>query len=318
MDPVTTSAPVLQALARELAESPRLRAFVDEPGRARVSEPLLAFFLAAVHLARPGPLVCLFPDDGDARDAAEAAGWFVGEDSIALLASRGVRWESGLQPPAHLVGERARALEVLAAGGLVCVSALGYAEGLPPADQRPETIRVRVGEEPGIEGLAEELALAGYERVERVEARGTFAVRGGIVDVFPSTGREPVRIELFGDEVESIRAFSAFTQRALRALEEAVVYPAAERRVDLVELELGDEEPPRAPDDLVASIPNPDLVWNPDGVREVWREELATELTLGNAAELDQLPSGQRHVFEAQRPAIAARGLAEAERDLGG
>jgi transcription-repair coupling factor (superfamily II helicase) len=313
------SAPVLRALADELAESPRLRAFVDEPGRARVSEPLLPLFLAATWLARGGPLVCLLADDADARDAAEAAGWFLGEEHVGLFASRGVRWESGLEPPAHLVGERARALEVLAAGGLVCASALGYSEGLPPAAERPETIRLRVGDEPGVEGLVEQLALAGYERVERAEERGKIAVRGGIVDVFPSTGREPIRVEFFGDEIESIRAFSAFTQRALHPLEEAVVHPAAERRLDVREIDLRDEdEPPAVPDDLAPGLPAPDLVWQVGEVREVWREELQEEPPLGKPIELDQLPSGQRHVFEAQRPAIAARGLSEAERDLAG
>ena len=75
----------------------------------------------------------------------------------------------------------------------------------------------------------------------QAEERGQFAVRGGIVDVFPSTGREPVRLELFGDEIESLRAFSPFTQRTLHALEEATVYPATERRLDLVGPALGDE-----------------------------------------------------------------------------
>src|SRR5919201_4168051 len=233
--PFVMDPPVLHVLARELAETERLEAFAASPQPARVSEPILPLFLAAVHVAGRRPLVCLLPDDADARDTAEAAAWFLGEDRVGLLASRGVGWESGLRPPPHLVGERARALEVLAAGGLVCASALGFAQGLPPSKARPETIRFRVGDQPGADELAQRLALAGYERVDRVEERGQFAVRGGIVDIFPSTGREPVRVELFGDEIESVRAFSAFTQRALRTLEEAVVFPAAERRVDLLE-----------------------------------------------------------------------------------
>ena len=94
----------------------------------------------------------------------------------------------------------------------------------------PQPLRLAVGDEPGLDGLAEALASAGYERVDRVEERGQFAVRGGIVDVFPSTGREPLRIELFGDEIEQVRAFSPFTQRALHAVTDATVYPAAERR----------------------------------------------------------------------------------------
>ena len=151
----------------------------------------------------------------------------------------------------------------------------------------------------------------------QAEERGQFAVRGGILDVFPSTGREPVRLELFGDEIESLRAFSPFTQRTLHALESATVYPAAERRLDLVEPMLAEEgEPAPLPDDLVAPLPKPDLVWQADEVEEVVREELGTTVDLRGALRLTQLPAGQRHSFEAQRPAVAARGLAEAERDL--
>jgi transcription-repair coupling factor (superfamily II helicase) len=315
--PARTLTPALGPLARELAEGERLREFLDDPGEARVSEPLLPLFLAGVHRARGGPLLVVLPDDSEARDVAEAVGWFLGEDRVGLFASRGVRWGSGLEPPPHLVGERARALEVLAAGGLVCASAVGFAEGVPPAGTRPEPIVLRVGDEPGAEGLAERLALAGYERVPQAEERGHFAVRGGIVDVFPSTGREPVRLELFGDEIESLRAYSPFTQRTLHALEEATVYPAAERRGDLVEPLLAEEdESPPVPDDLVSPLPPPDLVWQADDAEEAVREQLGLAIDLRGAMRLSQLPAGQRHAFEAQRPAVAARGLAEAERDL--
>jgi transcription-repair coupling factor (superfamily II helicase) len=307
--------PALHVLARRFAESDRLRAFVADPKAARVSEPLLPLFLAAVWLGRGGPVVCVLPEDTDARDAAEAAGWFLGERNVGLFASRGVRWGSGLEAPPHLVGERARALEVLAAGGLVCASAIGAGEGIPAAVARPETIRLRVGDEPGIEALAERLALAGYERVEQAQERGQFAVRGGIVDIFPSTGREPVRLEFFGDEVESVRAFSAFTQRTLHPVDEAVVYPAAERRLDLMEPWLEDGPRP-APGDLVRPLPQIDLVWDADEVKRVAREELGEPPALKGALELSQLPAGQPYAFEAQRPAVAARGLSEAERDL--
>jgi transcription-repair coupling factor (superfamily II helicase) len=213
------------------------------------------------------------------------------------------------------VGERARALDVLGSGGLVCASALGAAEGAPPRSARPEAIPLRAGDTPGSEELVERFALAGYERVEQAQERGQFAIRGGIVDVYPSTGREPVRIELFGDEIESLRAYSAFTQRTLHPLAEVLVYPASERRADLVEPWLEDEPPP-PPDDLVAPLPAPDFVWQADDVRRAALEELGVELGLAGAVELSQLPAGQRFSFEAQRPALAARGLAEAERDL--
>src|SRR5438045_4452010 len=280
--------PVLHAFVDELVDGERLAAFAEAlPTRARVSEPALPLLLASLHErldaargadekpgglgstgASTGGLVCALPEDADARDAAEAAAWFLGEERVALLPSRGVHWGSGLEPPPHLVGERARALDVLAHGGLVCASATALAEGMPPAGERPEPIEVAQGQEPGIELLAESFALSGYERVERVEERGQFAVRGGLVDLFPTTGREPLRIELFGDEIESIRAFSPFTQRALHPVERAVVYPAAERRPDLTEPTLPDDElegPAPVPGDLVPPLDRgPDLVWEAD------------------------------------------------------
>jgi transcription-repair coupling factor (superfamily II helicase) len=324
--------PVLHTLTRELAESDRFQGFLDElreshqglaveaadrrGPRARVSEPALPLVLAALQTELDRGLVVLLPDDADARDAAEAAAWYLGAERVALLPSRGVSWATGLDPAPHLVGERARALDVLAAGGLVAASAAAVAEGMPPADERPKPIRLP----DDADELTERLALAGYERVERAEERGQFAVRGGIVDVFPTTGREPLRIELFGDEIESIRAFSPFTQRTLHSVDEAVIYPALERRSDLLEPTLPDDEdaPIEIPDDLVPPLGRaPDFVWQPEAVREVWAEEELEPQSLEGAAELDPFPSNQPFSFEAQRPAIAARGLAEAENELG-
>ncbi len=303
--------PILHPFVDELRESDRLRAFAEAfPAPARVSEPALPLLLAALHEELDRQLVVLVPEDADARDLAEGVAWFVGDERVALLPSRGVQWGSGLDPAPHLVGERARALDVLAAGGLVCASAAALAEPLPPADVRPEPLRIAAGEEVSLEQLSESLALAGYERVERADERGQFAVRGGLVDVFPTTGREPLRVEFWGDEIEQMRAFSPFTQRALHPVETAVVYPAAERRLDLVDPE---EEEPK----LVSVLPaGPDLVWETDEVRAVWEEEGLEPVPLERAARLDQLPAGQQFAFEAQKPALVARGLSEAENEL--
>jgi transcription-repair coupling factor (superfamily II helicase) len=303
--------PILHPFVEELRESERLSAFAEAfPADARVSEPGLPLLLAALHEQLERALVALVPEDADARDVAEAVAWFNGDDRVALLPSRGVHWDSGLEPAPHLVGERARALDVLAAGGFVCASAAALAEPMPPPEERPEPISIAPGEEISLEQLAESLALAGYERVERADERGQFAVRGGLVDVFPTTGREPLRIEFWGDEIEQMRAFSPFTQRALHPVEAATIYPAAERRVDLVDPEEEEQK-------LVAVLPGgPDLVWQVDEVRTVWAEEGLEPVPLKRAAVLDALPAGQPFAFEAQRPALVARGLAEAENEL--
>ena len=319
----------LHSFIAELSASDRFQAFTKSlPGRARVSEPALPLVLATLHEELGRGLLILLPEDADARDAAEGVSWFLGTERVALLPSRGVSHASGLEPPPHLVGERARALAVLAAGGLVCASAAALAEGMPPPEARPQPVRLDVGAEPGLDGLAAALSSAGYERVDRVDERGQFAVRGGIVDVFPSTGREPLRVELFGDEIEQVRAFSPFTQRALHAVTEASVYPAAERRRESVDPEAAhhwevESEAPAGtapgPGDLVAPIDRaPDFVWQPDDVRAVWEEEGLAPVALDGVTELDPFPRGQAFQFEAQRPAIAARGLAEAENELAG
>ncbi len=311
MDPAHSP---LSGLVDALAESERFRAFADDfPANARVSEPVLALLLATLHRTLGRPLVCLLAEDEEARDLAEAVGWYIDPAEVALLPSRGVHAGSGLEPPAHLVGERARALQVVERGGLVCVSARALAEGIPPRETRPDAVNLARSDGAGLDALVESLALAGYERVERVEERGQIAVRGGLVDIFPSTGREPLRVEFFGDDIEQIRAFSPFTQRALHAVDESVVFPARERAFGDPELAVLAEDD----GDLVPLLDRPpDLVWQLDDVVGVWREEGLDAPAVEGAARLDALPRSQPHVFEAQRPAIAARGLAEAENEL--
>ena len=176
--PFVMDRPVLHAFLRELVEHERLGDLADAlPARARVSEPALPVLLAALHERLERPLVCLLAEDADARDAAEAASWFLGDEPVGFLPSRGVSWESGLEPPPHLVGERARALHVLARGGLVCVSARALAEAMPPAEARPEPIELRAGSEPRgprkAPGLPAGRRPLGRRRFQRGESRGS-------------------------------------------------------------------------------------------------------------------------------------------------
>src|SRR5262249_41982110 len=150
--------PILHSLVERLRADERLPAFAEAlPARARVAEPALPLLVAALYEELGRGLCVLLPEDTDARDAAEAASWFLGESRVALLPSRGVSLSPGLEPPPHLVGERARALDALAQGGLVCASALAVAELVPPESARPAPILVARGDSPGIEQLAEEL-----------------------------------------------------------------------------------------------------------------------------------------------------------------
>lgn len=99
---------------------------------------------------------------------------------------------------------------------------------LPPENLREAMIHLKTGQriEPG--ALLNQLLAIGYQRVERVEDKGQFALRGGILDVYPPTLENPVRLEFFDDELESMRIFAVENQRSLRKVAEVVFFPAAE------------------------------------------------------------------------------------------
>ncbi|MFC1611303.1 hypothetical protein ACFL6C_10105 [Myxococcota bacterium] len=84
------------------------------------------------------------------------------------------------------------------------------------------------GEEIGRDRLAAQLIGCGYQRVNLVEDEGTFAIRGGIVDVFPPGREHPVRLDLFGDEIASIKTFDPHTQRAFDSQEALAIHPIRE------------------------------------------------------------------------------------------
>ena len=83
-----------------------------------------------------------------------------------------------------------------------------------------------------IDKLKAALVSMGYERVGQVEMPGQFSVRGGIIDIYSLTEENPWRIELWGDEIDSIRSFDTQSQRSLENLEEITIYPAAEQQAE--------------------------------------------------------------------------------------
>ena len=93
-----------------------------------------------------------------------------------------------------------------------------------------------------VEAMKRSLVAMGYERVSQVEGMGQFAVRGGIIDIFPLTEENPVRIELWGDEVDSIRSFDAESQRSIENLDFLPIYPANEVIADREHIEAAIEK----------------------------------------------------------------------------
>ena len=89
-------------------------------------------------------------------------------------------------------------------------------------------IEIGAGDQVDLAGLRKQLVTLGYESNYQVEEAGQFSVRGGIVDIFPLTEDNPVRIEFWGDEVDSIRSFDILSQRSIEKLQSIIIYPASE------------------------------------------------------------------------------------------
>src|SRR5690606_5540261 len=99
---------------------------------------------------------------------------------------------------------------------------------IPPGVLREFTFQLTTGDELAREPFLQKLVEMGFERTEKVDRSGQFSVRGSIVDLYPPDREEPLRIEFFGDEIESIRTFDPETQRSSSRLERVEVLPARE------------------------------------------------------------------------------------------
>jgi transcription-repair coupling factor (superfamily II helicase) len=228
----------LHALSAAVRES----AAGGETEHVRASAMLRPLLLAALLEDERGlagrPALIVSPDDRSARDLAADLRAYLAPRRVRLYPSRGTGYASHVTPPPHLVGLRIDALDALRRDedAVVAASATALAEAVPDSSLRPAGFDLSVGGEIDLGDVTRDLAAAGYERVEQVEERGQLAVRGGILDVFPATEERAVRIELFGDEIESMRWFSTFTQRSLGDAERVELAPAAELDVEHREL----------------------------------------------------------------------------------
>jgi transcription-repair coupling factor (superfamily II helicase) len=240
----------LRSLLGLIEEDASAQRLAREGGHAFVSASLRPYAIAALAdsgpVERARPTLVVVGDDRAARDmAADLRAWLAPR-RVRYYPSRGVAYESHLTPPAHLVGLRVAALDALLAGAgetgsegeppVVVVSAVALSEKVPDPALRPHSFTLRRGELLDLDECAAELVAAGYERVEQVEERGQFALRGGLLDVFPATEERAVRVDMFDVEIESLRWFSTFTQRSLGDVDEVEIAPAAELAAEHREL----------------------------------------------------------------------------------
>jgi len=204
-----------------------------------VPEGFDALVMADLAQARGG-LTVFVARDGSRATAFEAAlGFFAPELKILRLPAWDCLPYDRISPSAGVSAERLATLTRLGRGGwgktptLLITQSASLLQRLPPkAAVLDAGYSARVGDSVDMAELERYFAINGYHRASTVSERGEFAVRGGVIDVFPPGAEEPVRLDLFGDTLEAIRGFDRESQRSTKKLARVDLLPVSEALLD--------------------------------------------------------------------------------------
>jgi transcription-repair coupling factor (superfamily II helicase) len=226
---------------RALLKAVVARASIHRPVSRLTGLTPQAAALHAATVAQDRPVLLVVPTDADADRTTADARCFLGillgladrdaADAVLPLPSVEVDPYRGLQPHLAVASARASALHALASGSarLIVASARALVPRLSAPDRLSATgFSLAPGTEIAPEDLAARLVAAGYTPEDPVDEHGEYCVRGGVVDFYPSSEAQPVRLEFIGDIVESIRRYDASTQRSTTALDRVLVRPQRE------------------------------------------------------------------------------------------
>ncbi len=214
-------------------------------GLSGSSRALLAAWL---HLKTGRAVLFITPDQESSEKAYDDFAAFLGPDRAAFFPSWEVQPYEIRAPHAENIGDRLATLHDLAHGRrkVICAPAVALSEPTIARERLGKlSLELTEGQAVDPEDLKFRLVQMGFARQAMVEQLGDFAVRGGIIDIFPATEPEPIRFEFFGDEIESVRTFSVLSQRSLSRRKQAVILPLREFLVDQETVELVSSELPQ-------------------------------------------------------------------------
>lgn len=223
----------MKATTKRLFESQPFQQLLNKAERLDAGKPLhltgisgslLAFVGSFLFEHRQSQMLIAVPEKDRAEQLRDDLALLVGEGRVHLAVHATHHDAKLLDMTAPIA--QVEALRALASGESVIVvtSAEGFAQPMPhPTRLSQRTMMVEQGKDYPFEALLKQLDEFGFERKDFVEGYGDFAVRGGILDVFPYVGEHPVRVEFWGDTVESIREFDPLSQRSIRTLHSASI-----------------------------------------------------------------------------------------------
>jgi transcription-repair coupling factor (superfamily II helicase) len=276
------------------------------------------FLLAGLAVALGAPLMVVTPGPKEAEDLASGIGAYLGQGDVALLPAWDALPYEGMGPAPEVAARRADALARLRRAdraSVVVAPYLAAMQAVPPSLGTVPPLQLAAGVEIEPHLLADRLSELGYVRVDVVEHRGEFAVRGGVLDLFPGTARRPARLEYLGDEIERLREFSPSTQLSTTPIGVVDVSPVREL---LPDEELRSIAAARAP--TLADRFRDGLQRLADGLRFEGSDTLAPFLFDHMPTPAELLPTGswvvvtqaQRTLQRAARTHAEAEALAEA------
>lgn len=214
-----------KSLAQAICKAPEFESVITSLRNGAdvgISAPsTTATFAVAAIATHEKPLLVITPSERSAEELVESLSDFVDAAEIAFFPAWETLPHERLSPSSEIVGRRVALLNRLASPTQyppLKVLVMSVRSVIAPVMSELATIQrleVTVGQEISLDDLTSQLANFGFERVELIDRRGQFAVRGGIVDVFVPTDSHPLRIEFWGDTVDDIREFSVSDQRSI-------------------------------------------------------------------------------------------------------
>lgn len=184
---------------------------------------------ASLYEEKQKPVIWVTQNSFHAHQLTNDLANFIPEDRLFVFETNDVLHAEMSVASPEAQAERIQALDFLLSEqpGIVVVPLAGVRKLLPPKETFKEAhLHIEMGGDVELEGLNQSLVEMGYVREQKVGRPGEFSIRGGIIDIYPLTEENPVRVELFDIEVDSLRYFDANTQRSIENIEKITIMPA--------------------------------------------------------------------------------------------
>ena len=214
-----------------------VKSFID-----RESYPLMvsglsdsgkSYFINGIYEVTNRPMVIVTHNDIEARNIYEDLSFYL--PNVYYLPSREIVFYNIDAISGDLRWARLKVIkEMLRSNKKIIITSIdAFAATYTPKELfKSHILKIKIGDELNLKEVSQKLIEAGFERLETVEGKGEFSLRGGILDVFPPNATNPYRVELFGDEVDSIRTFNVESQRSIEKIKKAEIFPAKEIILD--------------------------------------------------------------------------------------